>query len=80
MAVFAACVDTSEIENDLDRLELRLNKVNRALKEVNGNIAALSEIMEGSVYVTSYTEAQGVCKIGFSDGKSVDITLGDSME
>lgn len=69
--LLAACdkYDDSALKDALSSLETRVE----ALESLNGELEALKAIVEGKVTVTSCVEADGVCTITFSDGKTVKV-------
>lgn len=74
LVLLAGCekYDDTPIKEALGALENRV----LALEKLNGEVAALKEIVAGSVTVASCVEADGVWTVTLSDGKSFKVQSG----
>lgn len=78
--VLGSCTyDDTDLRNDLDELKSRVARIEDQLKDLNGDLASLQDLVEklqGNVYVAKVEEKADGYRITFTDGTSVDIKNG----
>lgn len=73
----ASCSDSKPLEDEMNRMSVRLDALEQKLSDANGNAIALGKFIKGSILIVGHKKTASGYSLELSDGSKVTVTFGD---